>query len=98
MTLFNIVGALLAAMALSLPLGLVVRSKPLAAGAVVSSIVVVTTELLAYPLELPGFLLAMHAIELLSFVGACALMTQLISRLRARWPNPSFNGTPGGAR
>ncbi|MCA3176938.1 MAG: hypothetical protein ING36_15635 [Burkholderiales bacterium] len=89
-TLFNMVGALLAAAVLSVPLGLVARSKPWVLGLLVGLVVAAAMELMVYPIERPGFHLAMHVIESVSFVGGCALMTSLISRFLVQRSNPSL--------
>jgi hypothetical protein len=82
MALFNAVGALLAAAVLSLPLGLLARSKPWVLGAAVGLVVTLTIAFWVYPAQLSLFIVAQRVIEALAFVAGCAALTSLVSRFR----------------
>lgn len=84
MTLFTVVGALLAAGLLSLPLGLVARSRAWIVGAAVGCVVVVASIVWLHPIALSFYSLVQLVAESLAHVFGCAQFTSLISHQRER--------------
>lgn len=84
MTLFNVVGALIGAALLSLPIGFVARSKAWLFGAVIGCVVAAALVTWLRPLDMTLFSLVQLIAESLTLVVGCGLFAAVVSRYRRR--------------
>ncbi len=86
MAIFNVIGALLAAVVLSVPLGFFARPKPWAFGIGVGLIVVgiIAIGFLNYQVDTSWPHWLRLGLEAVAFVGGLAVFTSMISHLRRR--------------